>query len=198
MLKIGITQRVEDVKSYNEIRDTLDQRWSKLLNESNCLCIPIPNVNMPQTFIKNLQLDGILLSGGNDHETRFTCETACIDYCIQEKLPLLGICHGMQFIGQYWGSTLTKIENSVAVNHPVTITSNPHAIPTGTMLTNSYHNFTLNKIPKDFISFAEDKDGHCEAMYHKELPIVTFMWHPERPPFLNWFNKFLENFYAKH
>lgn len=198
MLKIGITQRVDYIEAINETRDVLDQRWYTLLNASNCLCIPIPNTNSPQAFIEHLQLDGILISGGNDHTTRSACETACIDYCIQEKLPLLGICHGMQFIGQYWGANLIKIENHVATDHSVIIIDNPYYISVGEIFVNSYHNFTLDKVPQDFISFAQDNKGNCEAMYHRTLPIVSFMWHPERPPFLNWFNRFIKDFYEKH
>ena len=90
------------------------------------------------------------------------------------------------------------MENHVGICHNVNITNNTFSIPTGAFEVNSFHNFTLDKIPDDFLGFATDNEGHCEAMCHKSLPIVTFMWHPERPPFLNWFNHFIKNFYEKH
>ena len=198
MLKIGITQRIDYIEAIDETRDVLDQRWTKLFEKNDFILVPIPNTCNVPNFINTMGLDGILISGGNDHETRTICETACIEYCIKHKLPLFGICHGMQFIGQYWGANLIKIENHVATDHSVIITDNPYHISAGEILVNSYHNFTLDKVPQDFISFAHDNKGNCEAMYHKNLPIITFMWHPERPPFLSWFNRFIKDFYEKH
>ena len=198
MLKIGITQRIDYIESIGETRDVLDQRWAKLLEENNFIAVPIPNICDVTDFINELSLDGVLISGGNDHSTRTICENTCIEYCVNHRLPLFGICHGMQFIGQHFGSKLIRIENHVDVCHNVTIKDNPYGIPSGIFNVNSFHNFTLDKIPEEFSVLATDSDGHCEAMCHQHLPIVTFMWHPERPPFLNWFNHFIKNFYEKH
>lgn len=197
MLKIGITQRAEYVANIKEIRDALDQNWTKLLQANNCLAVPVPNVCYVSDFIEALSLDGILMSGGDDHPMRERCETACIDYCVKHKMPLLGICHGMQFIGRYFGATLVKIKGHVKVRHDVLIHSNPHGVPQKQFEVNSFHRFTLDKIPNGFSGFAFDNNGYCEAMYHSTLPIVTFMWHPERVPYLDWFGDFLRRFYEK-
>lgn len=198
MLKIGITQRVDYTENIDETRDVLDQRWTGLLKENNFITVSIPNTCDIPNFINELSLDGILISGGNDHYTRTICETACIEYCVKHCLPLFGICHGMQFIGQYFGSKLIHIDKHVAICHDITIKDNCYGIPSGTFKVNSFHNFTLDKVPENFSVLAIDNYGHCEAMCHKSLPIVTFMWHPERPPFLSWFNHFIKNFYEKH
>ena len=198
MLKIGITQRVDYIESIGETRDVLDQHWTKLLEENDFITVPIPNTCNVSNFVAKLSLNGILISGGNDHDTRTICETACIEYCMKHHLPLFGICHGMQFIGQFFGAQLVPIKNHVGICHNVNITDNNYGIPTGAFEVNSFHNFSLDKIPDDFLGFAIDDEGHCEAMQHKLLPIVTFMWHPERPPFLNWFNHFIKNFYEKY
>jgi len=198
MLKIGITQRVDYIEDINETRDVLDQRWTKLFEKNDFILVPIPNTCDVTNFINKMGLDGILISGGNDHETRTICETACIEYCIKHKLPLFGICHGMQFIGQFFGAQLVHIKNHVGICHNINITKNVYGIPAGNFNVNSFHNFTLDKTPDDFSDFAIDDEGNCEAMYHKSLPIITFMWHPERPPFLSWFNRFIKDFYEKH
>ena len=121
MLKIGITQRVDYIESIGETRDVLDQRWTEFLAENDFIAVPIPNTCNIFNFIDKLSLDGILISGGNDHDTRTACETACIEYCIKHHLPLFGICHGMQFIGQHFGSKLVRIENHVGICHNVNI-----------------------------------------------------------------------------
>ena len=198
MLKIGITQRVDYIESIGETRDVLDQRWTKLLTENDFITIPIPNTCNVSNFVDKLSLDGILISGGNDHDTRIICETAFIEYCVKHRLPLFGICHGMQFIGQYFGARLVPIKNHVGNCHEVIVRSNDFGIPQEIFNVNSFHNFTLDRVPNEFSILATDDTGNCEAMYHKHLPIVTFMWHPERPPFLNWFNSFIKYFYEKH
>ena len=197
MLKIGITQRAEYFETFGETRDALDQNWTKLLQANDCLAVPVPNVCRVGDFIEALSLDGILMSGGNDQPTRDRCETACIDYCVKHKMPLLGICHGMQFIGRYFGATLVNIKGHINVRHDVLIHSNPHGVPQKQFEVNSFHRFTLDKTPNGFSGFAFDNNGYCEAMYHSTLPIVTFMWHPERVPYLDWFGDFLRRFYEK-
>ena len=89
------------------------------------------------------------------------------------------------------------IRGHVKVRHDIFVHSNPYRIPKKTFEVNSFHHFTLDKIHDEFLSFATDKEGHCEAMYHSTLPIVTFMWHPERLPYLDWFDEFLRRFYEK-
>lgn len=197
MLKIGITQRAEYFETFGETRDALDQNWTKLLQANDCLAVPVPNVCYVSDFIEALSLDGILMSGGDDHPMRERCETACIDYCVKRKMPLLGICHGMQFIGRHFGATLVNIKGHVNVRHDVSIHSNPHGVPQKQFEVNSFHRFTLDKIPDEFLSFAADAEGHCEAVYHSTLPIAAFMWHPERVPYLDWFGDFLRKFYEK-
>ena len=198
MLKVGITQRVDYIESIGETRDVLDQRWVELLENNGIILIPIPNKCSVQGCIEVVKLNGIIVSGGNDHASRLACETDCVDYCLKHQLPLLGVCHGMQFIGQFLGSHLVRIEEHVGNCHEVNIRDNRYEIPRGNFKVNSFHNFTLDRVPSEFSVLATDNTGHCEAMFHKNLPVVTFMWHPERPPFLNWFNHFIKNFYEKY
>lgn len=198
MLKIGITQRVDHLESIGETRDVLDQRWFKLFEDNGLMLLPIPNACDVFSFIVENNLSGIVFSGGNDHASRTICETTCLNYCIDHRLPVCGICHGMQFIGQFFGSKLVALKDHVGHCHDVNIKDNPYGIPSSNFNVNSFHNFTLNKVPSEFSVLATDDAGNCEAMFHKNLPIVTFMWHPERPPFLNWFNHFIKNFYEKY
>ena len=76
-IKIGITQRVDKVGSYNEWRDTLDQRLIDWVVQTGFVPAPIPNtlvrtpsLNNHQPILENwlnaVKIDAILLSGGND------------------------------------------------------------------------------------------------------------------------------------
>ena len=65
MLRVGLTQRVDLQRE--ERRDCLDQAWSSLLIENSMLPIPLPNHTAdPGALLRELQLDGVVLTGGND------------------------------------------------------------------------------------------------------------------------------------
>ena len=44
---IGLSQRVDLNKEYNETRDCLDQNWYKVIKSNNCNVLPIPNCKDP-------------------------------------------------------------------------------------------------------------------------------------------------------
>ena len=66
MMKIlAISQRVEKIIEYSELRDSLDQRWTGLIDSLNFLPVPLPNLTSPSEFIETVQPSAIILSGGN-------------------------------------------------------------------------------------------------------------------------------------
>jgi putative glutamine amidotransferase len=145
---------------------------------------------VPNSLFKNQQLnlwlerfvpEGILLSGGNDlgeYPDRDHTELALIDYAFTKKLPLLGICRGMQILGQWAGVQTKPVEHHVRKVHHVHGVINKHV--------NSYHQQSLISCPKDFSVLAHDKDQEIEAIKHNTLPWEAWMWHPEREhPYCN-------------
>ncbi len=141
-------------------------------------------------------INGFILSGGGDHSSRYSLESQITDYAVLKKLPLLGVCHGMLFLTEYFGGALQAIEGHVACEHLIHIKPNHWGFTEGTQRVNSYHRYTTGTIPKDFRSFAFDENQHCEAMEHMHLPIVACMWHPERDHTLSpWFKPFLHSFF---
>ena len=70
---IGISQRVYKLDSYNEYRDSLDQRLIDWVSNFGYTPVPIPNtlVSGDQhtgllNWINKIKIDAIILSGGND------------------------------------------------------------------------------------------------------------------------------------
>ena len=61
-------------------------------------------------FLTSLKLKGIVLSGGNDvkKSIRYKFQSLLVDYSLLNMTPILGICHGMQFLGVKFGSNLKK------------------------------------------------------------------------------------------
>ena len=129
---IAVTQRVDIHGEYQERRDSIDQRWYQFLLESQCLPLLIPNdIQQASHLINKIEVDGLLLTGGNtltclggDSPERDETETMLLEYAIKRKLPVIGVCRGMQLLLNHWGTKLNKIAGHVC--HKQTISINGH------------------------------------------------------------------------
>jgi len=204
MRNIGITQRIHFIKEYNEYRDELDQRWSSLFTNIGILQIILPNNSelFKSKAIDSLNLNGVILSGGELQENnnyniglknRNEFENNLINYCIDNKIPIIGVCRGMQILNNFFGGKLEKIDNHVGKYHEINNLSN---LPISNKV-NSYHEFKLNRneLPENFEIIATDLDGEIESILDKKNNLLGIMWHPERnDPFdindLKLFNEF--------
>ncbi|MDR0647064.1 MAG: gamma-glutamyl-gamma-aminobutyrate hydrolase family protein [Puniceicoccales bacterium] len=189
---------METVEAYAEVRDALDQRWYRLFAPLDMLLIPIPNaIEKIDIYCRKCNLDGFVLTGGNHHSLRDRCEKSILDYAVKQQKPVLGVCHGMQFISKYFRAPLVLMEDRhVACEHSITIRANRWGFPEGVHTVNSYHRHALSCVPADFTGFAFDKEGYCEAMQHNILPWIACMWHPERDTSLPmWFYTFLKKLF---
>lgn len=177
---IMLSQRVDEEKSYQERRDGLDQRWAQLLEQCQLLAVPAVNrASMLPAILRRLTPDGVLLTGGNSPVAyggqaaeRDAIDQILIRYALQRKIPLLGVCRGMQSIALYFGSTLKPVTGHRAIRHPL---SDAQARDV-----NSYHQLAIDTLSDDLMVLAYAKDQEIEAIRHKTQPIYGIMWHPER------------------
>lgn len=95
-----------------------------------------------------------------------------IEYAVQNKVPLLGVCRGMQSIAVYFGSSLKKVEGHIATKHEITGEMN--------RIVNSYHAYAIDQLGSRLQVIAQTKQGDIEAIQHLDYPITGIMWHPER------------------
>ena len=127
-------------------------------------------------WLNGIKLSGIVLSGGEDigkYKLRDNSEKFLINYSIKKRIPIFGICRGMQIIGSYFGVKLKKVKNHVNTLH--TIYSNKRRFTV-----NSYHNLSLKKCPANFSIEFKSLDGNIESIQSKTKKIYACMWHPER------------------
>jgi len=190
-IRMGISLRIERIEKYDEARDTISQDWIKLLKKIDVLPVLIPNsLDDVEIFLEEMEVDGIILSGGDnigDFPERDRTEKKIIDFGIEKKLPIFGVCRGMQVLNNYFGGS---IKANITTSH----VGKPHAVQivdkkiqglfgTNSFEVNSYHNNIINPtmLGEELLPFAlVDHDNTVEGYFHKKLPIIGVMWHPER------------------
>lgn len=181
--KIAVSQRLEYLPERKEWRDSLDHRLASWLEKLGGLPIPVPNVLISgsalQSWLEAVTPRAIVLSGGEDiGENLFRDDTErnLLDYAYRLRLPVLGLCRGMQLMAHYAGADLEVSPGHVGGRHALR-SLNGEIFPNEV---NSFHNWRLESCPMDFTPAAEAEDGTIEAILHRDLPWEGWMWHPER------------------
>jgi gamma-glutamyl-gamma-aminobutyrate hydrolase PuuD len=180
---VGVTQRIDKIAAYGEVRDALDQRLVGWLAEAGCLPVPIPNSLSESALGSWLDCVGpsaLVLSGGNDvgqYSTRDRTEQLLLDWATKRRMPVLGICRGLQMMAVWAGASLVKTDGHVRTRHQLVIANEKGKWPESV---NSYHDWRLASCPAGFEVAATSEDGSIEAVRHMQLPWEGWMWHPER------------------
>ncbi|MFE3471407.1 MULTISPECIES: gamma-glutamyl-gamma-aminobutyrate hydrolase family protein [unclassified Streptomyces] len=151
-------------------------------------------------------LDGVVIAGGADVEPvrygadpdprtgppareRDAWELALIRAAIEQDVPLLGICRGMQLLNVALGGTLHQHLDGHTGGHavfgghpvdPVPGTAYAAAVPEQTTVP-AYHHQAVARLGTGLIASAHAPDGTVEAL---ELPdreslVLGVQWHPE-------------------
>ena len=190
-IRIGITLRVENIEKYNENRDAISQEWTSFIEKFDGIPIFIPNtLSNTKSFLDELNLDGIILSGGDnfgENKNRDETEIESIKFGITEKIPILGICRGMQVLNNFFGGSIVISDKKehVGVKHEISIVDKEieRLYSVKKINVNSYHNNLILKpnLGQELKIFAKSiSDDTIEGFMHESLPIFGVMWHPER------------------
>lgn len=184
MKTIALTQRVDIVS--NERKDSIDQKWFDFLLDCKLSPYLVPNdLEVTKVVFNTVNFNGIILSGGSDltfyggnAPERDETELYILKLAITRKIPLLGICRGMELIQHYFGIKLSEVSGHAGNIHDIKINDSFKKV-------NSYHNFGTSQTSNELEVLAFASDGVIESIAHKKYPIKGIMWHPERnDPFL--------------
>ena len=159
--------------------------------------------------------DGIILTGGEDinplqyNDTvnlavcedidyqRDTLDRKLFDFAMEHKIPLIGICRGMQMMnvangGTLYGNIPTEIgttvihRNNGEVNHKIVLVDTCSLIfplSTDTIMVNSWHHQGLKIMPNHLRVIARAFDGLPETVVMDKIQhpfMIAVQFHPER------------------
>jgi gamma-glutamyl-gamma-aminobutyrate hydrolase PuuD len=184
MKKILVTQRIADNPTYVERRDALAHDWSVLFAAYDILPILVPNAATDPSAYLSLDATGLLLTGGDDMgpasqpTLRDATEFRLLEGALARKLPVFGVCRGLQVLNRHFGGQVeTSLPEPHVGDHDVTLDNG------AVQRVNSFHNqgvVTAGLSPQ-LRAFAQTGGGVIEALRHPSLPVTAVQWHPERP-----------------
>ena len=131
--------------------------------------------------VKSLALSGIVISPGPSHPAHSLLSLQVLDY-FKGRLPILGICLGMQAIGLYFGK---RIRRARSIMHGK-VDSMEHF--GGTLFAGigsqfravRYHSLVVECDDQDPDVCARSRsDGEVMAIEHREARIFGLQFHPE-------------------
>jgi putative glutamine amidotransferase len=194
--------------------DYVNEAYNKAIIRAGGVPFLMPVLENPTDADELLAMcDGILFPGGADVDPKFFGEDPhiglgkvykewdafwlhALDYALAHKIPVLGICRGMQLIDiglhgsvyqdikEYRSDPLTHAqpEDRSYPIHPITIKQGTlfhKIIGTDKIFTNSFHHQVIHKIGDGLTVSAQTSDGVIEAMENADGSILLVQFHPE-------------------
>lgn len=184
-ITIGIIAREEEIN--NTKMQIVTQNNIKYLH-NKCNYIGILNYDNSPIDTEILKIcDGIIFQGGS---TIYPYHFQILDYCINNNIPVLGICMGHQIIGLYSANKtndkdLIKIDNHYNKDktHVINIKKNTtlHKIFGNTLEVNTRHLFALKEVKEPFKITALSNDNIIEAIEYIDDNhfVLGLQFHPE-------------------
>ncbi len=143
-------------------------------------CTVIRNDQISILELKQSHFDGIVLSPGPKRPQDAGNLMAVLDY-FYLKMPILGICLGMQAIGEYFGAKL--VHATVPIHGKTSLLEHKNRglfegiqNPTRVM---RYHSLVLEDLPACLELMAWTEERELMAIQHRSLPIWGVQFHPE-------------------
>lgn len=189
-MKIGIVGRPKDTLRY--------EQFIKTMNISQVTSLSIGDLASCNAFLFpgggdiTPELFGESNHGSQNIDTELDIlQLQAFQYAFKQRLPILGICKGMQLINVALGGTLLQHMSTASLHtsqtedlyHATSITPNSflHVLYGDHITVNSRHHQCLGKLGHNLRPVQWCIPDNCiEAIEHTQLPIWGVQWHPER------------------
>jgi len=127
--------------------------------------------------------DGLCLGPGPGRPPDAGKSLAALGWSLEAKRPVLGVCLGLQAIGEYFGG---KVVHAPALMHGKTSQiehdgSGVFARLPSPFRATRYHSLCVDgaTLPKALRSTATSEDGVIQGVAHRELDVHAVQFHPE-------------------
>ncbi len=126
--------------------------------------------------------DLIVLSPGPGAPSEFRINET-ISSALRKKIPLFGVCLGLQGIAEYFGASLALLDYPMH-GKPSRVTVRGGRLLAGlgpSFVAGRYHSIYVQRatLPGELMVTAESEDGVVMALEHRFLPIAAVQFHPE-------------------
>ncbi len=204
-----VSMRTQESDTYSESRDAISTDWSHCLAAAGLLAVPVPNfaAQVPE-LCGALRPVLIVLTGGDispaspqmlARETaavfrRDETERCLVDWAIDNGVPVLGVCRGMQFLNVYFGGSVS-LGGSATAEPEIAHVAERHGVDIlvakwrdaadgqERIDVNSYHEdcVIVDQLAEPLSIAALSEGGQIvEGFCHADLPVLGIQWHPER------------------
>lgn len=185
--------------------------YAKAIYAAGNVPLMIPSTDDGEAISRSLdRIDVLLLCGGEDVETlRYdeVCTNACqpnlvrdswewriLDNAVRKRIPVVGICRGLQVLNVYFGGSLyqdlvTGYPNAIRHSdgdHPImhTVKFEPGSrtrrlVGEDRMDLLSWHHQGVKRLAPGFKVAARSSDGFVEAIESSDYPAAGVQFHPE-------------------
>jgi len=201
---IGITTDFKDK------HNSIEEAYSKAVAGYGGIPVLIPTVENQTDYLITIidRIDGLLIPGSRDmdpkhynegphpklnpmNKERTAAEYIVLESALEKKIPVLGICGGMQFINVFFGGSLHQdiqdlVENPLihekGTVHPVKISEGSkllRIVGKSEFSVKSYHHQAVNKVGGSLRANAHSSDGLVEGLESEEHSLLAVQWHPE-------------------
>ena len=127
--------------------------------------------------------DALVVGPGPGHPGQTPAVVALIRAAARKHLPVLGVCFGLQAIGEAFGARV--VHAPVPMHGKTSSMTHTGAQPfqgvPSPFTATRYHSLCLDEssLPDDVIVTARSEDGVVQAVSHRTLPVHGVQFHPE-------------------
>ena len=192
--RVGLILR-PDINGTNKDIFEIYDNFRRIIIDNNCIPIGIiPNILDINNKLKEEEInelineikrcDGIICQGGDDF---YDYDKVIVKYAIENDIPILGICLGMQLMSSVYEDNITLLDNTYHnhkdCNHDIVISKNSKLydiIKKEKLKVNSFHKeHVLNSGIYEINAYSDD--GVIEGIeYNNNTFNIGVQWHPER------------------
>ncbi|MBI4053508.1 MAG: gamma-glutamyl-gamma-aminobutyrate hydrolase family protein [Candidatus Diapherotrites archaeon] len=200
-----ISQR-RNQNRYGAYLDALETSYVTFFEGLGVSLVPVSNESVRvRKMFDEFKAHGVILTGGENVDSkvfgeppinpagiaveRDAVEKILVGEAMKRKLPVLGICRGLQFLNVHFGGRLSQsvkeeFGGHAGTQHEIMVVDAGFEKYLGrkTLRVNSFHNQGVPEklLSKELRAFAMTENGLVEGFYHPAKAVLAVQWHPER------------------